>query len=112
MEQERRHSGRLAESFDTANEDGVVAASMGDFVGYFETGAAAWQQRRPASAGMPVQSGEAVDRPRSEAVGEIELAGRQNIDGMVAGAAEGGEVVRGIVKAPEHQGRIQRHRRK
>ena len=45
MEQERRHSGRFAESFDTADEDGVVAAGMGGFVGDFETGAAARQQR-------------------------------------------------------------------
>ena len=73
------HSGRLAESFDTADEDGVVAAGMGGFVGDFETGAAARQQRRPAGAGMPVQSGKTVDRPCGKAVGEIELAGRQNI---------------------------------
>ena len=69
MENKRRHSRCLAESFNTADEDGVVAAGMSGFVGDFETGAAARQQRYTCGAGMPVQCEEAFARPRGEAVG-------------------------------------------
>ena len=76
MEQERWLARRLAELFDSADEYGVVAASMSDFVGDLETGAATMEQRSTASTRMPVQSGETVDRPRRKAVGKIKLAGR------------------------------------
>ena len=39
------------------------------------------------------------------------MFGGQHIDGVMAGTAEGLEVVRGIVEAPEHQRRLQRHGR-
>lgn len=112
MEQERWLARRLAELFDSADEYGVVAASMSDFVGDLETGAATMEQRSTASTRMPVQSGETVDRPRRKAVGKIKLAGRQNIDDMMASLAKSHEVVRGVVQAPEYQRWIQRHCRK
>jgi len=108
IEKQGREIGRFAEFFDPPDENRVVATDMAGFVGHLEGGAATGEQRRAPEAGLPRKAGEAIDRPGREAVGEIGLPGGQDIDGVVAGAAEGVEVVRSVVEAPEHQRRLQR----
>lgn len=102
---------RFVEFFNSADENRMVAAHMTGFVGQLETGAATGQQRRAAGPPVPRQTGEAVDRPGGKTVGKVVLAGSQDIDGMVAGAAEGLKVVRSVVEAPEHQRWLQRNGR-
>jgi endonuclease III len=108
MEEQRGDSGGFAEAFDTADEDGVVATGVGSFVGHFEGGAAAGEDRGAAGAGLPGEAGKAVGRPGGEAVGEVFLLGRQDVDGVVAGFLEGRQVVRTVVQAPEDQRRVER----
>ena len=69
MEEERLSGGRLVEALDASDKDGVVAAGMAGFVGHLEGRTAIGEQRRPAEAGAPPQTGEAIDRPGREAVG-------------------------------------------
>ncbi len=103
--------GGFAEILDPADENGVVAAGVGGFVGDFEGRAASGENRGAAAAGLPGQADETVGRPGGETVGEVLLVDRQDVDGVMAGLAKGGEIVRAVVQAPEHQRRLQRHRR-
>lgn len=111
MEEQRGDSGGFAEAFDTADEDGVVATGVGSLVGHFEGGAAAGEDRGAAGAGLPREAGKAVGRPGGEAIGEVFLLGRQDVDGVVAGFLEGRQVVRAVVQAPEDQRRVERDSR-
>jgi len=86
----------------------VVAADLLRFVGHFEGGAAAGKDRGAAGTGLPGETGKAVDGPGGEAVGDFLLVGGQDVDGVVAGTVEGGQVVRAVVEAPEDQGRVER----
>ena len=109
MKQQGSKIGSVGEFLDPADENRVVAAGIRCFVGHFEAGATTRKNWRAAGTGLPGQPHKAIDRPGREAVGEIDLPGCQNIDGMVTGAAEGLEVVRGVVEAPEDQRRLQGH---
>ena len=112
VKEQRSEVDPLAEAFDPADENGVIAAGMGGFVGDFKGGTASGKNRCAADTGLPGQAGKAVGRPGGEAVGEFLLVGGQDVDGVVTGLAEGGKVVRVVVEAPEHQGRIERDGRK
>ena len=103
--------GGFGEAFDAANENGMVAGQVGGFVRHFEASAGTGQQRCAAQAGLPGQAGEAVGRPGGEAVGKFLLVGGEDGDGVVAGAAEGFEIVRVVIQAPEHERRRQRNSR-
>ncbi len=76
MEEQGREFGCFGEAFDTADENGVVAAGMDCFVGDFEGGAAIGEYRGAADAGLPGQAGEAVGRPGGKAVGNLQLLQR------------------------------------
>ena len=107
VEEKRREVRGFAEFFDTANEDGVVTGQVRGFVGDFEAGAAGGKERHAAGTGLPRQAGEAVDGPGGEAVGQILLVSGEDVDRVVAGFAEGFEIVRAVVQTPEDQGRLQ-----
>lgn len=108
VEQQRGEVRGFAEAFDLADEDGVVTAGMGSLVGHFEHRAAAGEDRGAAGAGLPGQADETVGRPGGEAVGEVHLRCREDVDGVVAGAAEGFQAVRVVIQAPEYQRRLER----
>ena len=108
MEQQRREVRRFAEAFDAADENGVIASRVFGDLGHFEARAAARKDRGAADAGVPRQAGKAVGRPGGEAIRQILLIGGQHIDGVVAGLAEGGQVVRLVVEAPEDERRLER----
>eukprot|EP00825_Cyclidium_porcatum_P008011 TRINITY_DN1400_c0_g1_i16.p4 TRINITY_DN1400_c0_g1~~TRINITY_DN1400_c0_g1_i16.p4 ORF type:complete len:144 (+),score=16.48 TRINITY_DN1400_c0_g1_i16:122-553(+) len=84
---------------------------MGCFVGDFEGRAAARENRGTAGAMLPGQADKAVGWPSGEAIGNILLLGRQDIDGVVAGLAKRFEVMRIVVQTPKDQGRVERNRR-
>ena len=111
MEEQRGEIRGLGEIFDAADVDGVVAADLLRCVGDFEGGAATRKDRSTASTGLPLQAGKAVDRPGRETVRQVLLVGRQDIDGVMAGPVEGGQVVRAVVQAPEDEGRVERNGR-
>ena len=87
----------------------MVTGQVRGFVGDFEAGAAGGKERRAAGTGLPGQAGEAVDGPGGKAVGEILLVSGEDVDRVVAGFAEGFEIVRAVVQTPEDQGRLQRN---
>lgn len=108
VEQQRGEIGSFGEALDTANEDGVVAADVGGFVGDLEHRAATGENRGAAGAGLPGQADETVGRPSGEAIGKIDLIGSEDVDRVVAGTTKGFETIRAVVEAPEHQRRIER----
>ncbi len=108
MKEQRGKIGGFGKAFDAADEDGVIPAGMGGFVGHFEAGAATGENRGTATAGLPGQTREAVGRPGGEAIGKVFLLGRQNVDGVMAGLLESRQIVRVVVQTPEDQRRIER----
>ena len=106
----KRCQGRgFSETLDPADENGVVAASVGGFVGDFEGRAATGEYRRTANTRPPGQADKTVDWPSGEAVGDVLLINRQNIDGVMAGPAESFKIVRGVVETPQDQRRFERN---
>ncbi len=108
MKEQRGEVDAFAETLDAADENGVVAGDMHGFVGHFECRATAREDRGAAQAGLPGEADEAVGRPGSEAVGDVLLIAGQDVDAVVAGLAEGFEVVRAVVEAPENKRRVER----
>ena len=112
VEKKGRQTGVFGVAFDATEEDDVVTALVGCFVGDLKNCTAIGQNRRTANTRVPVQTSKAVRRPSGEAVGKVFLISGQDVDDVVAGAAEGAEVDRAVVEAPEHQRGIERYRRK
>ena len=111
MKKQRRSLRCFGKVLDPANEDGVIATDQAGFVGNLEAGAASGKYRSTAGAGLPVETGKAIDRPGRETIRKILLICRQDVDDVMAGAAEGCQVVRAVIQTPENQRRIKRNRR-
>lgn len=108
MEEQRCLGDIFVVTLDPPDEDGVVTARKSSFIDHFKTGTAVWKNRSPPGAGLPGDTSEAVDWPGGEAIGEIFLIKCQDVDGVVAGATEGLEIMRGIIETPEYQRRVKR----
>ena len=93
VEEQRGKIGCFAEAFNPADKNGVVTGKVLRLVGDFEGRAAIRENRGAARSCLPRQADKAISRPGGEAIRQILLVDRENIDGVVAGAAEGFEVV-------------------
>lgn len=101
--------GVVGVAFDLADENRMVAARHLALIGDFKHRAAARENRRVAEAGLPGQAGKTIHRPGGKAVRQIHLLGGEDVDRVVAGAAEGFEAVRAVIETPQHQRRIERN---
>ena len=98
----------MGKLFDPADEEGVVAAEVGGFVGNHEMRTAIGEDGGASRCGRPFQAGKAVDGPGGEAGGQVFLLTCEDVDRVVAGGLKGGQIVRTVVQAPEDERRGQR----
>lgn len=99
--------GGMGKLFDPADEESVVPAEMGGFVGNHEMRTAIGEDGGASSCCSPFQAGKAIDGPGGEAGGQILLFLREDVDRVVAGGLKGGQIVRTVVQAPEDERRRQ-----
>ena len=112
MKKERGKICGFAEMFDTTDKYGVITGCVGSIVRHFEGRATTRENRGATSTSLPMQTDKSVGRPSGETVRQILLFGRQDIDDVMTGPAEGLEVVRIIVQTPEDERRLKRNRGK
>ena len=107
MKEQRPGVAVVSELQHFADEDQVIPTGVLMIVADFEVGAHPLQDRGAAVPGPPGQSGKAIGRPGREAVGEVFLVSRQNVDAVVARPTEALQEIGRYREAPEDQGRLQ-----
>ncbi len=95
--------------FNLTDKDHVITAGVTRFIATLKTGAAATEQRRPASADFPLKAGKFVGPGTGKEPRKLNLIGRQNIDRVVRTALKGFNQGRLRVEAPQDQWRLKRH---
>lgn len=85
----------------------MVTAEVNGFVHHLEGRTAIGENRGVTGAGLPREANKTIRWPGGKAVGQILLIDRENVDRVMAGLAEGLEIVRTVVQAPQHQRRLQ-----
>ena len=95
---------------DAAEEDDVVAAVIARLVAAFEMRGAAIDHRRAVVRHDVRDIEEAVVMRAGEALGELDLIGRQDVDDEMRCLLEGGQALRIERLAPQHERRVERYR--